>query len=69
MLDLCYEEDSRADVDFNVVMTDAGQFVEVQGTAEHRPFSRDAMNQLVDLAAGGIRELMALQQQAIASAS
>jgi ribonuclease PH len=69
MLDLCYTEDSRADVDFNVVMTQDGQFVEVQGTAEHQPFTRGAMNQLLDLAEQGIRQLLAIQQQVIAGAS
>ncbi len=69
MLDLCYTEDSRADVDFNVVMTQAGQFVEVQGTAEHQAFSRAAMNDLLDLAERGIRELMGIQQQVIDGAA
>jgi len=68
MLDLCYAEDSRADVDFNVVMTQEGQFVEVQGTAEHQAFTRDAMDNLLDLADKGIRELFTLQQTAVESA-
>jgi ribonuclease PH len=59
-LDLCYEEDSRADVDFNVVMTEAGDFIEVQGTAEGKPFSKTAMNELLALAEKGIRELFDL---------
>jgi len=59
-LDLCYEEDSRADVDCNVVMTDAGEFVEVQGTAEGKPFSLAVMRELFALATDGINELFAL---------
>ena len=65
LLDLNYEEDSSADVDFNVVMTSADAFVEVQGTAEHRAFTREQMNRMLDLAAAGIRQLFTLQQQAI----
>ncbi len=65
MLDLCYEEDSKAEVDFNVVMTGADDFVEVQGTAEGKPFSRSSMEALTDLAQAGIRELMAKQQEAL----
>ena len=65
MLDLDYSEDVRADVDFNVVMTDASAFIEVQGTAEHRPFDRDQLSSLVDLAESGIRNLLAMQQQAL----
>jgi ribonuclease PH len=57
MLDLCYEEDSRAEVDMNVVMTGSGRFVEVQATAEGRPFAAGELNQLLDLAAVGIRNL------------
>ncbi len=49
LLDLCYEEDSRANVDFNVVMTDKGEFVEIQGTGETRPFSKDMVNSLLTL--------------------
>ena len=67
MLDLCYEEDSTAEVDFNVVMTGADQFVEVQGTAEGKPFSRDGMNQLLDLARAGILELFEKQREAVAA--
>ncbi|MBI2765473.1 MAG: ribonuclease PH [Chloroflexi bacterium] len=65
MLDLCYEEDSTAEVDFNVVMTGEDSFVEVQGTAEQLPFTRAGMDQLLDLARGGITELFALQRDAI----
>ncbi|MEX0782353.1 MAG: ribonuclease PH [Dehalococcoidia bacterium] len=68
VLDLPYEEDSTAEVDFNVVMTGANEFVEVQGTAEHRPFSREAMDQLVDLARDGILQLFELQREALAAA-
>jgi ribonuclease PH len=57
MLDLCYEEDSRADVDMNVVMTGGGRFIEVQATAEHEPFDDAQMAQLMALARGGIAEL------------
>ena len=57
MLDLCYEEDSRAAVDFNVVMTDKGEFVELQGTAEGKPFSKDAIDALIVLADKGIKQL------------
>jgi len=66
MLDLCYEEDSTAEVDFNVVMTGADEFVEVQGTAEHKPFSRQGMDSLLDLARGGILELFDKQRSALA---
>ncbi len=67
MLDLCYEEDSRAEVDFNVVMTGAGKFIEVQGTAEGEPFAREAMDRLVNLARDGIVELMKIQSSVIAN--
>jgi ribonuclease PH len=66
LLDLCYEEDSRAEVDFNVVMTGSGKLVEVQGTAEGEPFSREQLDALVDLAAAGIGELVEVQRQALA---
>jgi ribonuclease PH len=66
MLDLCYEEDSTAEVDFNVVMTGADEFVEVQGTAEHKPFSRAAMDDLLELARGGIQQLFEMQKAALA---
>ena len=62
VLDLDYVEDSSAEVDFNVVMTGDGRFVEVQGTAEGQAFDRAMMDRLVDLAAAGIRELNALQR-------
>ncbi len=63
MLDLNYAEDSRAQVDFNVVMTAEGKFIEVQGTAEGEPFAREQMDRLVNLARGGIGELMKMQNQ------
>lgn len=66
LLDLCYEEDSTAEVDFNVVMTGEDAFVEVQGTAEHRPFTRAGMDSLVDLGRAGILELFERQRQALA---
>jgi ribonuclease PH len=65
VLDLPYEEDSRADVDMNVAMTAAGAFVEVQGTAEGKPFARTELDALLGLAEGGIRELFAVQAQAL----
>jgi ribonuclease PH len=65
MLDLCYEEDSQADVDMNVVMTGAGQFVEVQATAEHTPFDDAQMAQMMDLARAGITELVIMQREII----
>ena len=67
LLDLDYTEDSACDTDMNVVMTGAGHFVEVQGTAEGAAFSRDEMNQLLALAEKGISGLMALQQQALSA--
>ncbi|MCC7492596.1 MAG: ribonuclease PH [Fimbriimonadaceae bacterium] len=66
LLDLCYAEDHRAAVDMNVVMTGRLRLVEIQGTAEERPFSREQLNRLLDLAEQGIRELTALQQTALA---
>jgi len=68
LLDLCYQEDARAEVDFNVVMTGSGSLVEVQGTAEGEPFSRPQLDALVDLAERGIRQLVDVQRQALASA-
>jgi ribonuclease PH len=65
VLDLDYIEDSNCDTDMNVVMTDLGHFVEVQGTAEGAAFSRAGMNRLLDLAEHGIRELVTLQKQAL----
>jgi ribonuclease PH len=68
VLDLNYEEDARAEVDFNVVMTEDGELVEVQGTGESHPFTRQAMNDLLDLAEGGVRRLFDLQRSALAQA-
>ncbi|HET9456517.1 MAG TPA: ribonuclease PH [Candidatus Limnocylindrales bacterium] len=67
LLDLDYSEDSRADVDFNVVGTDAGAFVEVQGTAEGKPFDRAAMDGLIDLASAGLERLFAAQAEVLAT--
>jgi ribonuclease PH len=65
MLDLCYEEDSRAEVDMNVVMTGSGRFVEVQATAEGRPFAGGELDQLLNLAATGIRTLTEHQRSLV----
>ncbi len=65
LLDLCYEEDSVAEVDLNVVMDDSGQFIEIQGTAEKRPFSKDALDRLLSLAEEGIRKIFPLQRAAM----
>ena len=67
LLDLAYEEDVRAEVDFNVVMAGGDQLVEVQGTAEKAPFARTQLNDLVDLAAVGIVQLQTLQNTVIRS--
>jgi ribonuclease PH len=63
MLDLAYDEDSRADVDMNVVKTGDGRFIEVQGTAEGPPFERPALDALLELADAGIRQLVAMQRE------
>ena len=62
MVDLCYSEDSIAEVDMNVVMTGDGRFVEIQGTAEGVPFSKDTLNMLIDLAEKGINNLIKIQK-------
>ncbi|MEJ7860920.1 MAG: ribonuclease PH [Pyrinomonadaceae bacterium] len=67
LLDLCYVEDSNAEVDMNVVCTDGGKFIEIQGTAEGAPFNRDQMNELLALAEKGIGELFIIQQNALNS--
>src|ERR687891_344027 len=67
LLDLCYEEDSKADVDMNFVMTGAGKFIEVQGTAEHSPFTKKQMERMAEIAQQGIKELLKAQKKAIAS--
>jgi ribonuclease PH len=61
-LDLCYDEDYRAEVDFNVVMTSQGDFVEIQGTAETKPFSKQTVDSLVSLAEMGIGQLLQIQE-------
>ena len=66
MLDLPYPEDSTAMTDMNIAMTGSGTFIELQGTAEHRPFTREELNQLIDLAEKGNRELQAAQRAALA---
>jgi ribonuclease PH len=65
LLDLCYEEDSTASVDMNVAMTGSGKLVEVQGTAEGMPFSREKMNKMLDMAQEGINKLFIAQKQAL----
>ena len=65
LLDLSYQEDSRADVDMNVVMTGSGKFVEIQAAAEHTPFDDSQLDELLDLARAGISELRVIQQQAL----
>ncbi|MCZ6778908.1 MAG: ribonuclease PH [Acidobacteria bacterium] len=65
ILDLCYEEDSRAEVDMNVVMTDGGRLIEVQGTAEGSPFGRPELDSLLDLAAAGVEGLFAEQKKVL----
>jgi ribonuclease PH len=67
LLDLCYQEDANAEVDFNVVMTGSGDLVEVQGTAEGRPFSRGQLDAMLDLAATGIAEVNGFQRATLAS--
>ena len=64
-LDLCYEEDANTDADINVVMNAAGEFIEIQGTAEGAPFSRHSFQEILDLAEGGIRQLLTFQQQVL----
>ena len=65
VLDLDYEEDSRADVDMNIIMTGAGKFIEVQATAEHRPFDDTQLHGLIELARQGIRELIDIQKRVV----
>ncbi|MFH0855505.1 MAG: ribonuclease PH [Candidatus Omnitrophota bacterium] len=65
ILDLCYEEDSKAEVDMNVIMTGSGEFIEVQGTAERKPFSKDKMDTMLDLAKKGIEELFSIQRKLV----
>ncbi len=68
VLDLCYEEDSVAEVDFNVVMNGRGEFVEIQGAAEHQTFSQETLWQLLDLAKQGIQRLLDVQADALVRA-
>ncbi|MGV8084607.1 MAG: ribonuclease PH [Coriobacteriia bacterium] len=68
LLDLCYEEDCGADVDLNAVMNDQGRYIEIQGTAEGKPFDRSALNGLLDLASGGIGDLLRIQRDVLANA-
>ena len=65
ILDLCYEEDSKAEVDMNVVMTGKSEFIEVQGTAERKPFSKEKMDIMLDLAKKGIEELFSIQRKLV----
>ena len=65
MLDLCYAEDSNADVDMNIVMTGSGAMVEIQGTAEQNPFTTDQLNTMLDLGRQGIEQLVAMQKQVL----
>ena len=65
VLDLDYKEDSNADADMNIVMTDQGEFIEVQGTGEQRPFTQEELNQLLDLGKQGIAQLFTLQKQVL----
>ncbi|HET9096559.1 MAG TPA: ribonuclease PH [Candidatus Baltobacteraceae bacterium] len=65
LLDLAYDEDSRAEVDMNVFMTDAGKFTELQGTAEATPFSREELDKLLALAEGGVRQLLEIQRSVV----
>lgn len=62
LLDLCYQEDSHAEVDLNIVMNSRGEFIEIQGTAEKEPFSRLVLNELIDLAKAGIEKLIEIQR-------
>lgn len=65
VIDLCYEEDSTAKVDMNVIGTDEGEFIEVQGTGEESPFKRSELNELLDLAEKGIKQMVQLQKDAL----
>jgi len=69
LLDLCYDEDSRADVDMNFVMTGDGHYVEIQGTAESKPFTAEQFQQMATTAAAAIRELTARQRDVLAEAT
>jgi len=65
LLDLCYDEDCNAEVDFNVVMTSRGEFVEIQGTAEAKPFTKETVDSILSLAEKGIKQLFQVQEEAL----
>ena len=65
LLDLDYQEDSHAEVDLNLVMNGRGEIIEIQGTGEQTPFSREKLNRMLDMAEGGIKELLEEQRKAI----
>ena len=65
LLDLCYEEDSNAKVDMNIVSTDEGEFIEIQGTGEESPFNRKDLDDLLDLAQKGIKQMVQIQKDAL----
>ena len=65
VLDLCYQEDSKAKVDMNIIMTEKGEFIELQGTGEEAPFSLEELNELVRLGKKGNEELIAKQKEAL----
>ncbi len=65
LLDLCYEEDSKAEVDMNVIMTGKGEFIEIQGTAERKPFSKEDTDSMLTLAKKGIEELFSIQKKLV----
>jgi ribonuclease PH len=65
MLDLCYDEDSQAAVDFNIVMTSKGEFVELQGTAEGKPFTKQSIDDILALGEKGIQQLFKAQQDVL----
>lgn len=65
ILDLCYEEDSHAKVDMNLVMTDEGEFIEIQGTGEESPFSRNDLNELLELGDKGIKQVISMEKDCL----
>jgi ribonuclease PH len=65
LLDLCYEEDSKAEVDMNVIMTGSGEFIEIQGTAERKPFSKEKMDKMLGVAQKGIEDLFSIQRKLV----
>ena len=65
LLDLCYKEDSNAKVDMNIIMTDEGAFIEVQGTGEESPYTRAELNELIDLGEKGIKQMIQVQKDAL----